>query len=187
MGSSRRHFVGASGAGLLTFVVGGCKQELTPSQARKAGADLRTLSASQAALVDALGEQLVPGATEAGLSHFIDQQLAAAPDEQLLMVKYLGVPAPWDGLYRDGLAGVNAAAQANHGQDYVNLSSDLAGELAAALAGGSIEPWQGPPAGLFYFVLRSDAIDVVYGTQAGFERLGLPFAAHIVPPDGWIA
>ncbi|MEM6936752.1 MAG: twin-arginine translocation signal domain-containing protein, partial [Pseudomonadota bacterium] len=84
MGSSRRHFVGASGAGLLTFVVGGCKQELTPSQARKAGADLRTLSASQAALVDALGEQLVPGATEAGLSHFIDQQLAAAPDEQLL-------------------------------------------------------------------------------------------------------
>jgi hypothetical protein len=38
---------------------------------------------------------------------------------------------------------------------------------------------------LFWFVLRSDAVDVVYGTKEGVERLGLPYMAHIEPPSRW--
>jgi hypothetical protein len=32
-----------------------------------------------------------------------------------------------------------------------------------------------------YFVLRSDAVDVVYGTMEGYESLGVPYMPHIVP------
>ena len=42
---------------------------------------------------------------------------------------------------------------------------------------------QGPPAPLFYFATRSDTIDVYYGTVQGFVRLGIPYTAHIMPPE----
>jgi len=34
-------------------------------------------------------------------------------------------------------------------------------------------------------VVRNDAVDVVYGTQSGFEQLGVPYMAHIAPPSRW--
>ena len=34
-------------------------------------------------------------------------------------------------------------------------------------------------------MLRSDAVDVVYGTEGGFEELGIPYLAHIRPPADW--
>ena len=37
----------------------------------------------------------------------------------------------------------------------------------------------------FYFVLRNDAVDVVYGTKDGIESLGIPYMAHIEPPSRW--
>jgi hypothetical protein len=33
--------------------------------------------------------------------------------------------------------------------------------------------------------VRSDAVDVVYGTPAGFEALGVPYMEHIMPPRRW--
>ena len=57
--------------------------------------------------------------------------------------------------------------------------------VVTSMAGGQPQAWTGPPAGLFYFTLRSDAIDVVYGTQRGFENLGVPYMAHIAPPSRW--
>lgn len=41
------------------------------------------------------------------------------------------------------------------------------------------------PARLFYFALRSDAVDVVYGTVEGFQKLGIPYMPHIAPPRNW--
>ena len=57
--------------------------------------------------------------------------------------------------------------------------------MVGKIAGGEIEGWEGPPAGFFYFVLRSDAVDVVYGTKTGFEVLGVPYMAHIEPTSDW--
>jgi len=48
-----------------------------------------------------------------------------------------------------------------------------------------LEAWQGPPAGQVYFVLRSDAVDVVYGTMEGYESLGVPYLPHIAPDRRW--
>jgi hypothetical protein len=45
----------------------------------------------------------------------------------------------------------------------------------------------GFPIFLFFMCLRSDAVDVVYGTPAGFEKLNIPYMQHILPPEGWNA
>ena len=64
----RRAFMKGAGLGALAFTVGGVEVMLMPSEARAQGVPLRTLNAEQAATLDALGETLVPGAKQAGIS-----------------------------------------------------------------------------------------------------------------------
>jgi hypothetical protein len=59
-------------------------------------------------------------------------------------------------------------------RDFVNLMRQ-----------GKLQGWQGPPPGFVYFVLRSDAVDVVYGTMDGYESLGVPYMPHIAPDKRW--
>jgi hypothetical protein len=186
--SSRRDFLvkgAAGGACLLTFTLSGCETRLTPAQARTAKVPFRSLNASDVKTVEALGETLVPGSSTAGLAHYLDQQLSGEAADSMLMIKYLGVAPPFNEFYRGGLRATDAAAQSLHGKPLADLGTPEATALVSQMSGGHIEGWQGPPAGLFYFVLRSDAVDVVYGTQAGFELLGVPFMAHIEPPSRW--
>jgi len=44
---------------------------------------------------------------------------------------------------------------------------------------------KGPAAGFVYLLLRSDAVDVVYGTMDGYAHLGVPYQAHIAPTRSW--
>ena len=48
-----------------------------------------------------------------------------------------------------------------------------------------VEGWQGPPGPFVYLVLRSDAVDVVYGTMEGYAGLGIPYMPHIAPTKRW--
>ena len=48
-----------------------------------------------------------------------------------------------------------------------------------------VEGWQGPPGPFVYLVLRSDAVDVVYGTMDGYAALGIPYMPHIAPEKRW--
>ena len=57
--------------------------------------------------------------------------------------------------------------------------------VLATIAVSNPPGWEGPPAPLFYLLARSDAVDAVYGTPEGFERLGIPYMAHIAPPRAW--
>jgi hypothetical protein len=187
-GLARRDFLvraAAGGACLLTFTLSGCKTQLTAAEARAAEVPFRTLDAVDVKTADALGETLLPGSSTAGLSHYLDHQLSGDPADSMLMIKYLGVAAPFNEFYRGGLQATNAAAQALHGKAFSDLTPEQATALVAQMSGGHMDGWQGPPAGLFYFVLRSDAVDVVYGTQAGFELLDVPYMAHIEPPSRW--
>jgi hypothetical protein len=195
--AARRAFIRDAGIGLLAFVAGGHSWLLTPAAARAADLPLRVLDGAQARALEAFGETLVPGSAAAGLVHYIDQQLAAPPGEQLLMIRYLGVEPPFTRFYAGGLSALDAAAAALHGAPFHGLQVgqriDLTRQLARANPQGWPEGWpdglpeglNAPPAPLFYFVLRSDAVDVVYGTKAGVERLGLPYMAHIEPPSRW--
>jgi len=158
---------------------------MTPAQARAAEVPFRTLDAGSVSVLEALGETLLPGSSVAGLAHYIDHQLSDDPTDSMLMIKYLGVAAPFTGFYEGGLRATDALARAVYGKPWTGLSREQAAALVAKMSGGQVEGWQGPPVGLFYFVLRSDAVDVVYGTKIGFEQLGVPYMAHIEPPSRW--
>lgn len=185
MAQTRRDFVRRAGIGALGFWVAGCRRDLTPGEARSERVPFAVLTDAEARTLDALGEALLPGSADAGMSHYVDHQLGASHDEQLLMIKYLGVPAPYLDFYRSGLAAVSRQADALFAAQPGDLSAEQSNQLVASLAAGDVEDWQGPPAGFLYFVLRSDAVDVVYGTQQGFARLGVPYVAHIEPPSDW--
>lgn len=158
---------------------------MTPQQAREREIAFQVLSSTEVHTLDALGDTLLPGSAEAGLAHFLDQQLAASFEDQMLMLKYLGVPAPFDGFYQSGLAALNIVAQRTAGAEFADLEANVQKRLVGAIAQEQPDGWEGPPSQFFYFVLRNDAVDVSYGTQAGTESLGIPYMAHILPPGRW--
>jgi hypothetical protein len=133
-----------------------------------------------------LAETIVPGASKLGIVHFLDAQLSAPAAESLLMFKYLGVAAPHNGFYTSSLDSAARAAQALLHKPVNQLSADELEQLVDAIAADKVSQWQAPPpASFFYFVLRSDAVDVVYGTLGGFEGLDIPYMLHIQPPTNW--
>jgi hypothetical protein len=181
---SRRDFL-ASGACLLTFTVAAHVLSLTPAQARAARIPLHILDPVEAGTLEALGETLLPGSAASGIAHYVDHQLAGDPTDSMLMIKYLRVPPPFRDFYRTGLRAIDTLAHTVHGKSFAGLMADQATQLVTQLSAGQAQKWEGPPAALFYFVLRSDAVDVTYGTQSGFELLGVPYMAHIAPPTRW--
>jgi hypothetical protein len=178
----RRQFLQGA-AGLLNVSVAG--RLLTPRLARAKAAPFAVLTPDQTHTLDAVGEILVPGAREAGLSHYIDHQLAASPAESLLMLRYFDIPPPYAPFYAAALASIDAFAHARSGATFASLPPARATALVAEFSRAVPKEWHGPPSPLVYIVLRSDAVDVVYGTEEGFASLGVPYQAHIPPPTKW--
>ena len=58
-------------------------------------------------------------------------------------------------------------------------------QIVEAAAQSKTQAWSTPNPFLFYLASRSDAVDVVYGTEQGFESLGYPYQAHISPTKPW--
>ena len=182
----RRAFMKGAAIGALAFTVGGAEVLLTPRAARAQGVALRTLTAAQAATLDAIGETLVPGARQAGISHFVDQQISIPVEEALLEARILNVRPPYANFYRAALGAVDRASQAlNNGRPFVELIEAEQRNLVDNMRQNKIEGWQGPPGPFVYLVLRSDAVDVVYGTMDGYAALGIPYRPHIAPTKRW--
>ncbi|MEM7569448.1 MAG: gluconate 2-dehydrogenase subunit 3 family protein [Pseudomonadota bacterium] len=185
---SRRSALQASGLGLITLSVGGCMQQLTPRAAQASSVDYQVLSAEDVAILEGLGETLVPGAREAGIAPYVEAGLAADPSDSLLMIRYLDVPAPWDGFYKAGLAALDAFTLREAGNRFAYLSPYSQAEIVRTISQGQPDGWSdngAPPAPFFYFALRGDAIDVTWGTMEGFDRFEQPYLAHIEPPTPW--
>lgn len=184
-GKTRREFLRKGGLGLLLFQIDGVARWLTPRAARAEGLPFEVLTASEVRILEAFGETLLPGAAEAGIAHFVDRHLSVPAADSLLMIRYLDVPPPYAPFYRAGLASLEHFAQAQHGAPFAALPAHERTALVRAMSGENPEGWEGPPAPLFYFAVRADAVDVVYGTMEGFEKLGVPYMAHIEPPTRW--
>ncbi|MEO0410433.1 MAG: gluconate 2-dehydrogenase subunit 3 family protein [Pseudomonadota bacterium] len=185
---SRRGALKAGGAGLITVTIAGCQQQMSPVEARAAGPDYQTLTQDDVTTLEALGETLVPGARAAGIAPYVDAGLSAPRRDSLLMIGYLDVPAPWDGFYKNGLAALEALAAKETGSPFAQLTTDEQAGLVRKISGAQPDDWSdngAPPAPFFYFALRGDAIDVTWGTMAGFETLDQPYLAHIEPPSPW--
>jgi len=177
----RRAVVAAAAIGPLAFQVGGIDVLLTPAEARAKGASFNVFTAGEARTCEAFGDCLVPGARAAGIAHYVDANLARPAGQSLLMLRYLDVLPPHADFYRHGLNSLNAESRNQHGQQFADLDETAASRLVAAIAQASPTGWNGPPSPLFYFAARGDAVDIVYGTQAGFEKLSIPYLAHIAP------
>jgi hypothetical protein len=182
----RRAFMKGAAIGGLAFTVGGVEVLLTPRAARAQGVALRTLTATQAATLEALGETLVPGARQAGISHFVDQQISIPAEEALLEARILNVRPPYANFYRAALGAIDRASQGlNNGRPFAELSEAEQRNFVDSIRQNKVEGWQGPPGPFVYLVLRSDAVDVVYGTMDGYAALGIPYRPHIAPSKRW--
>jgi hypothetical protein len=168
----------------LTFKVGGASLLMTPAEAKAQDVPLRNLKRTQAHRLERLAEAMVPGSAAAGVVQFIDHQLGEDPNEALLIAKYFQVPLPYVNFYAGGAGATEAMAKERLGKSIDELSADEAESLIREMsAPGAV--FQEFPVFLFYLCLRSDAVDVVYGTPEGFEKLNVPYMQHILPPEGW--
>ena len=180
---TRRELLVRMGLGLAALTITTALGPLSPAEARAQAMPLRHFTPAEAAALEAWNDTLVPGAAEAGVVYFLDDQLSK--DLPLLLLRYTDVPAPALGFYQGGCRALDALSQARYQQTFAQLGTEQRTGLAGQVAQGNVQPWAGPPAALFYFVTRSDAVDAYYGTEAGFTRLNLPYMAHIAPPKAW--
>lgn len=181
----RREFMKGAGLGVLAFAVGDATVLLTPREAFAQGVPPRVLTAEETETLGALGETLVPGAREAGIAQFVDQQLSLAPSDALLTARIVNIRPPYAGFYRAGLGAIERASQALYGKRFAQLSQPDQHAFVDRMRQNKIDDWKGPAGPFLFFVTRSDAVDVVYGTMDGFKRLDVPYMAHIEPERRW--
>ena len=171
----RRNLIAGGAATLGFYLIGGRLTQATAAEATAKGFTPRALSQTQVTALEAIADVLVPGAKAQGIAAYIDSQLASGDDSKLI-AKYLGVGTPGQkGFY-------SAALDAALKQPQLREAPEA---FTRALATDSVNDWQGPPGSYFTFVLRADALDVVYGTPEGFESIGVPYMAHIQPETKW--
>lgn len=183
--ANRRLVLKGAALGALTYTVGCAEVLLSPREAQAQDVPLKVLSPDERAALEALGDTLVPGAKDAGLAHYVDQQLSVPASEALLMARAVGVMPPYANFYRAGLAALDSASQKAHGGKFAALPQDKRIDFVEQFRQKVPDGWSGPPSPFFYFVSRADAVDVYYGTVEGFERLGIPYMPHIVPLKRW--
>jgi Gluconate 2-dehydrogenase subunit 3 len=182
----RRALMKGAALSALVFTAGGAKVLLSPSQARAQNIAFKTLTPEQVETLEAMGETLVPGSKQAGISHFVDQQLSVPPGEALLEARILNVRPPYANFYRAALGAVDKASKThNSDRGFAQLKDDERSAFVDLMRQNKIDGWQGPTGPFVYLILRSDAVDVVYGTVEGYAALGIPYMPHIVPEKRW--
>jgi hypothetical protein len=182
----RRALMKGAALSALAFSVGGAQVLLSPRAARAQNIPFRTLTPEQVETLEALGDTLVPGAKQAGISHFVDQQLSIPHGEALLEARILNVRPPFANFYRAALGAVDKASQAKNGdKKFARLNDDERHGFVDLMRQNKIDGWQGPAGPFVYLILRSDAVDVVYGTVEGYAALGIPYMPHIAPEKRW--
>jgi Gluconate 2-dehydrogenase subunit 3 len=182
---ARRVFVKGASFGALAFMVGGVEVLLTPKEARAQGVPFRTLKPDEVETLEAVGETLAIGARQAGIAHFVDQQVSIDPNYALLTLRASGERPPYVNFYRAALPAVDRASRALFGRRYAELTAAEQHDVVDRLRQNKLESWQGPAQASVYLTLRNDAIDVAYGTVEGFARIGVPYMPHIVPTQRW--
>lgn len=181
----RRAVLRGAVLGTVAFSVGGAVVWLAPREAHAQGLPLTVLTPAERAALEAIGETLLPGAREAGIAHFVDSQLACAPGDCLLAARSANVSPPVANYYRAALAALDGAAAAAYGKAFAACTAEQRVALVELMRQRNPDGWTGPPAPQFYSLARNDAVDVVYGSIEGFERLGIPYMPHIMPPAKW--
>jgi len=181
----RRAFMKGATLGALAFTVGGSTVMLTARQARARNVPFRLLKEAEADIIEAIGDTLVQGARAAGVAHFIDHQVSVPPEEALLQARIFNVRPPFANFYRAAIGAVDRGSEKVAGRKFAALSTTDQRDFVNNMRQNKVEGWTGPSGGFVYTILRSDAVDVVYGTMEGYAALGIPYQAHIAPTTRW--
>jgi hypothetical protein len=182
----RRAFMQGAAIGALAFSVGGAEVLMLPSEARAQGVPLKVLTGDEARRLEAVGEAMVPGARDAGIAHFVDQQCSAPSHEALLRLRISNWSPPFANFYRAALNEIDRQCNEMHGKPFAELAPAEQHAFIGLMRTNKLAGWKGPRAGGgVYAILRNDAVDVVYGTVEGFERLGVPYMPLVSPTARW--
>jgi Gluconate 2-dehydrogenase subunit 3 len=182
----RRAFMQGAAVGALAFTVGGVEVLLLPSEARAQNVPFKVLTADEARRLEAVSETLVPGAREAGIAHFVDQQCSVPPHEALLGIRIGNVRPPFVNYFRAALTEIDRQCNSKHGKPFAELTAAEQRDFIGVMRVGKHPDWKGPPAQqAIYGSFRGNAVDVVYGTVEGTEKLGVPYMALVPPKTRW--
>src|ERR1700737_5575616 len=91
----RRSFMKGAAVSALAFTVGGVEVLLTAREARAQNVPFKVLTSDESAALEALGDTLLPGAKDAGIAHYVDQQLSVPLAECLLVLRTMDVAPPY--------------------------------------------------------------------------------------------
>ena len=116
---TRREFLARMGGGFVALTIATSAGAMTPAEARAKGVALQVLTESEGRTLEALGDVLLPGAAEAGITQYVDSQLASKTP--LLILNYMDFPMPFAEFYRQGLASLEHAALDRHGRSLLKL------------------------------------------------------------------
>jgi len=106
-------------------------------------------------------------------------------EEALLQARILNVRPPFANFYRAAIGAVDRGAEKVFNRKFTQLTAVEQYDFVGRMRQNQIEGWTGPTGGFIYTLLRTDAVDVVYGTMEGYAALGIPYQAHIVPDKRW--
>jgi Gluconate 2-dehydrogenase subunit 3 len=179
--ATRRAFLARAGVGVAALGVAGCVSPagLAATHGRPPRR-LRVFSKGEAATYGAWCDVLAIGAAKAGVAVFVDKYLAEPFPESLLLIRYLQNP-PFTDFYLGGIAGIDQESEARFSLSFLDLDKAQKETVVEAAVTSSTVAWITPNPNFFYFVSRSDAVDVVCGTVAGFRDLRIPYLPHIRP------
>jgi hypothetical protein len=178
------------GLGMIATNVAGIKVLMTSRSAYAKSLALETLNKTEAKILEDFAETMVPGAREAGIVHYLDYNLGAEPAKTTLIASYFNLTPPFLPFYRGGIEGLSSYLLTKTNKEFVDLSQDEKEKTISSLfqhmSGLDLSGWQSDTSPfLFYQCVRSDALDLVYGTPEGFKKLGIPYMEHILPPSTW--
>jgi len=108
------------------------------------------------------------------------------PHDALLNIRIANVRPPFVNFYRAALNAIDGACQAQHGKPFTQITAAEQTAFVGIMRVGKHPDWKGPPPqAAIYGAFRADAVDVVYGTVEGTERLGVPYMALVTPKARW--
>lgn len=144
----------------------------------------RVFDQTQAETFSAWCDLLAVGAADAGVAQYVDRYISGPYGKSLLLLRFFQNPSLGD-FYKTGIAGIEQESRARFAKPFLQLARDDRRAIVEAAVQSRTKAWPAPAANFFYFVSRSDAVDVVYGTEAGFRSLEIPYQAHIAPRVAW--
>jgi gluconate 2-dehydrogenase gamma chain len=164
-------------------IVGSAAGVLASGCSRPRIAARSIFSDDERAWLAATADTLVPGAAAAKVVDFVAAMLS--DPEPMLCYGFVSFPMPPEQFYRAALSAIADLSRRSRGKSPDALTPHEREELIGRMLAPKLSGWAGPPPGLVYFVIRNDAIDAVYGGEDAYERLDVPYMAHIAPPGRW--